>query len=260
MRYRAGLLKLVAQCRQVVEERVSHIEHQWPVPVQAGDSIRVGDALPITIQQWIRSAKDKLRGIWEWVLRLLGKTVRDTAVSVDERLAAEVQRSMGIDIAHLLAANGAILSTAKAAINENALLVKSLIDQYFDRITKTVGEGWNNGTAWKDVLERIKSDGIITENRAKLIAEDQSWKMNASFNRDRQTQIGIESYLWITRRDDRVRPSHRVLDGKEFRWDSPPIVDGEAVHPGQAIRCRCFAQPIIDTGDEALGYVERGVA
>jgi hypothetical protein len=42
-------------------------------------------------------------------------------------------------------------------------------------------------------------------------------------------------YIWRTRRDGRVRPSHAENDGKVFAWDNPPPTG----HPGEDFNCRC---------------------
>lgn len=58
-------------------------------------------------------------------------------------------------------------------------------------------------------------------------------------NRIRQQELGIESYVWTTVGDGKVRPGHAVLHGRRFRWD-----DADAVHPGQEPGCRCIAVPV----------------
>ena len=71
--------------------------------------------------------------------------------------------------------------------------------------------------------------------------------------------LGITQYIWRTSRDERVRESHLVLEGKTFSWDSPPDVG----HPGQDINCRCTAEPVIpgleDDDDEDSQQVIRDV-
>lgn len=47
----------------------------------------------------------------------------------------------------------------------------------------------------------------------------------------------------------RTRPDHRKLNGKTFRWDDPPVVNGrtgERGHPGMDKHCRCWAEPVPD--------------
>lgn len=46
-------------------------------------------------------------------------------------------------------------------------------------------------------------------------------------------------YIWRTRGDEKVRPSHAANDGKIFSWDSPPPTG----HPGEDYGCRCTAEP-----------------
>lgn len=46
-------------------------------------------------------------------------------------------------------------------------------------------------------------------------------------------------YIWRTRDDERVRPSHAANNGKIFAWDNPPPTG----HPGEDYGCRCTAEP-----------------
>lgn len=49
-------------------------------------------------------------------------------------------------------------------------------------------------------------------------------------------------YVWRTQRDDRVRISHRMNDGRIFSWsDSPGTGD-----PGADFNCRCEAVPFVE--------------
>lgn len=45
-------------------------------------------------------------------------------------------------------------------------------------------------------------------------------------------------YVWRTRGDGKVRPSHRANDGKIFARDDPPPTG----HPGEDYGCRCWAE------------------
>ncbi|ODR99451.1 hypothetical protein AUC68_05655 [Methyloceanibacter methanicus] len=53
-------------------------------------------------------------------------------------------------------------------------------------------------------------------------------------------------YIWRTRGDGRVRPSHAANDGKIFAWDDPPPTG----HPGEDYGCRCRAEAYVpDTAE-----------
>jgi SPP1 gp7 family putative phage head morphogenesis protein len=80
----------------------------------------------------------------------------------------------------------------------------------------------------------------ITRKRARLIAKDQTASFNGALNQARQTQIGIDRYIWETMQDERVRHEHAKRHGKTFYWSQPP----EDGHPGEPINCRCTAIPL----------------
>lgn len=65
-----------------------------------------------------------------------------------------------------------------------------------------------------------------------------------------QLRAGVTEYMWLTRRDERVRPAHRALDGKVYAWSDPPPLkadvstNGLDCYPGEDINCRCVPAPI----------------
>ena len=65
-------------------------------------------------------------------------------------------------------------------------------------------------------------------------------------------QAGItDQYVWRTRRDERVRSSHRMNDGRVFLWSDPPATE----HPGEDYNCRCEAVPFV-AGETEFGFHE----
>ena len=108
-------------------------------------------------------------------------------------------------------------------------------------------------TQWKEKgvpsfipTRRIKQNGepvfVTVENHAALIARDQISKLNGQLNKARQEAAGIESFVWETRGDSRVRPAHAALQGRTFKW-----ADGaNGLIPGQPINCRCWARAVVD--------------
>lgn len=107
------------------------------------------------------------------------------------------------------------------------------------RIVATAGDE-SLKTALADYIE---NQARIESNRAVLIASDQVGKLNGRLMRYEQQRAGITHYRWETMQDSRVRPTHRERQGEIFSWDEPPS-DG---HPGEAIRCRCVADPVFET-------------
>lgn len=138
------------------------------------------------------------------------------------------------------------------------------IQQY---VTKRVRDAIRDGRTTAELKERLLKDlPGMSDRRAQLIARDQCAKLNGELTRGRMEDAGLETYIWETSMDERVRgregglypdavPSHWVMQGKVCRWDNPGVYrndQGEWVarpdnapteHPGMAIQCRCVATP-----------------
>ena len=109
------------------------------------------------------------------------------------------------------------------------------------RIVETAG----NRSLETVLADYIENQARIESNRAVLIASDQVGKLNGRLMQYEQTRAGITHYKWQTMEDNRVRPAHRERQGEIFSWNEPPS-DG---HPGEAVRCRCVADPVFDTAE-----------
>lgn len=124
-------------------------------------------------------------------------------------------------------------------VAENVRLIKSIPADILDDMEGIIRRGVLNGAASSVIKSQIIDRYSISENRAKLIAIDQIGKANAALTQQRQKDAGIDGYLWRGVLDQRERKLHVEREGKRFEWSSPPP-DG---HPGQPIRCRCYAEP-----------------
>lgn len=63
-------------------------------------------------------------------------------------------------------------------------------------------------------------------------------------------------YIWRTRRDGKVRPSHAANDGQVFSWEDPP----DTGHPGDAPGCRCTAEPYLPETTEFMTITLQSVS
>ena len=95
----------------------------------------------------------------------------------------------------------------------------------------------------EELADSITHIAEVNEKRAALIACDQVGKLNSQLAQLEQMNQGVNSYIWVTMKDNRVRPAHREREGKRFYWDNPP----SGGHPGWAIRCRCTSLGCYDT-------------
>lgn len=88
----------------------------------------------------------------------------------------------------------------------------------------------------------IRQEYGSTGYNLRRIVRDQTNKTIGQLTQLRQTQIGIQSYQWLTSQDERVRPTHLRNSGLVFDWANPSPITG---HPGHDIQCRCAAIPIV---------------
>lgn len=156
-----------------------------------------------------------------------------------EQLQKQTRAAFGIDLLANEPQLAPIIDTFAAT---NVDLITSLPTQYLDDLRLQTEEAVTSGVRAETLAETFTERYGIAEGRAMLIANDQIGKLTGQLNEARQEALGIDSYTWRIVNDNRVRDEHEALEGEVFEWsDEPP--DG---HPGQAVNCRCFAEPNVD--------------
>lgn len=133
-------------------------------------------------------------------------------------------------------------------ITENVRLIESLTGETLDRMERIAIREIQQSTRVETLRDMLVKELQVTKGKANLLARDQTLRLHGRLTEERQTQVGIEEYIWDSSQDSRVRPRHRELHGTRQRWDSPPIVDyksGRRRHPGQDYQCRCQGIPVL---------------
>lgn len=149
-----------------------------------------------------------------------------------------IRQAYGVDV---LKGEPRLPELLSAWENQNLALIKSLPAQVVDQLRGQMTQGLTFGTDLKTLRQMVMDRTGAAESRAELIARDQIGKLNGQLAQYRQGNAGVKEYIWRTMGDERVRPTHRSFNGKRYSWakGSP---EG---HPGQPIRCRCVADPIL---------------
>jgi SPP1 gp7 family putative phage head morphogenesis protein len=118
-------------------------------------------------------------------------------------------------------------------VADNTALIKDVPEKLAKDIEAIIRRGTMAGASVRDLQKQIRDRWPMTEHRAKLIAQDQTLKLNASLTRHRLEGVGVKEYTWRSVMDSRVRPEHADYNGKVYSWDKPPP-DG---NPGTPVRC-----------------------
>jgi hypothetical protein len=218
----------------------------------------------LTIIPRLRAVQEKWQDFANSFAATLGRMWVETSSRKQKtQLMESIKSALGVNHLYLLD-NDEVRGAYELALMEATNLIKTVPTEYMERVAEALRRDFRNEAQpeGRTLSQEIAASTRITLQRAKVIARDQTAKMTSSFNATRQKSAGITEYIWRTAKDQRVvgRPAglfpvgnpkhmnHYEREGKTFRWDKPPP-DG---HPGMAIQCRCYAEPIIDL--DALIY------
>lgn len=188
---------------------------------------------------------------------LAERIVRKADDSQKERFTRVISRAFGVDRVGIID-DRKLREAFNIETQRNIDLITSVRQEFITDVRTAVLNNFQGieQPEGRTLLQQIQHVSNVTKSRSELIARDQAQKLNSSFNQLRQENAGIEEYIWRTAEDSRVvgtpgglyedptsaHGNHYNRNGKTFRWDNPPA-DG---HPGQAINCRCIAEPIIN--------------
>lgn len=170
------------------------------------------------------------------------KFVNKLASSMFDRVDTFNRTQLARVIAIDLFADADLSALAMEFAKENARLVKTNNAALAESLASIMHEAVGSGRSWRDVAPELQARFEISKRHARLIARDQVGKLYTDITQARQEEAGVTEYIWRTARDPRVRDDHRSREGKTFSWSNPPSGD----HPGQAILCRCYAEPVLN--------------
>ena len=180
---------------------------------------------------------------------------------------------LGIDIGAIV--DEALKDQLDVMMMESASYIKTIPDYLVGKVAQRVLQHYKGEPMPENrtLRQQIREEFKVSDGRAKVLARDQTSKMNTSISAIRQTKLGIDTYIWKTVEDERVvgRPggkypkitklhrNHWMMQGLLCKWDDPTVYSDDKGktwkkrlqqmpqnHPGVDIMCRCRAAPYID--------------
>ena len=131
----------------------------------------------------------------------------------------------------------------KTHIGYNVSLITTMRENYTNSLKNDIYRSITKGGGTRDIANAIVKRTHMAREHAQLIATDQTGKIISQFDAYRAKSAGAEKYVWRSMEDSRVRPKHRELDGRTFKYNDPHGGDDGQL-PGEPIRCRCVADPV----------------
>jgi SPP1 gp7 family putative phage head morphogenesis protein len=194
-----------------------------------------------TISAMLAKYSEALDG---WALRTASAMVAE--VEVRDRkawleAAAEMSEALRQEIRS--APTGAAM---KDLLSEQVTLIKSIPLDAAQRVHELTLKALEDSTRSKEIAAEIMRSGEVAVSRANLIARTETARTASALTQARAQHIGSEGYIWRTANDSDVRHSHKEMNGRFVRWDSPPTLsDGTTTHAGQIYNCRCYPEPVL---------------
>ncbi|CAE15273.1 unnamed protein product [Photorhabdus laumondii subsp. laumondii TTO1] len=166
--------------------------------------------------------------------------------------------AFGIDLTGMLG-DEVVKKQIDDAVKENIDLIKSIQTDFINDIGSKVFTNLFDGGRHENLVSLIRERGQVTESRAKLIARDQTAKLNSALTETRQKALGIDLYDWGGAGDERERDSHFVLNNMTCKYSDPTVYSDDGGKtwkkrksigafegkPGDDYQCRCVALPKI---------------
>lgn len=246
IQYNAKLQRLVKQVKESISKEILPLVRQL-APEYTQDAVVTTDAW----SDLISNAMSFLFSKWQnervsaGASRIAGEFVQ-SSLKKSER---DLKKSAGIDV---FSGNSVLQDYLKASAQQNAQLIKSIPAKYLEEVQTLVMANMRSGMRPGYIEKALQEQFGVTQRRAKMIARDQTSKINGELAEKQQKGAGFEYFQWIDSDDSRVRHRHRVIDEKVtaygkgiYRWDNLPLSDkGVPIKPGSDYSCRCIARPV----------------
>lgn len=190
--------------------------------------------------------------------KLLSQNVVKAANETNkDRLIQNIQKGTDVDLTNFLG-DEAVKGKLDEYVAKNVSLITSVKNDYLNDVEKAIRESYlQNGRA-ENLASIIHERTNVSKSRARLIARDQTAKINAELDQARMQALGVKLYIWQTSKDERVRHSHANMQGVLCRFDDDTVyskdggktwikreADKPKCKPGVEIQCRCFAKAIL---------------
>lgn len=148
--------------------------------------------------------------------------------------------------------------TIENQVHQNSLLIRTLPSDTADKVTKDIFDLGIQGMRSSQIAKEItKYTDQHAKASARLIARTEVSKTMSAVTEARSKNLGINWYVWRTAEDgDRVRPSHRNMNGVLVNFSDPPspeaLIGLPSVgnyHAGNIWNCRCYEEPLLEVND-----------
>jgi SPP1 gp7 family putative phage head morphogenesis protein len=167
---------------------------------------------------------------------------------IGKRNIVKTAKAVDLEVEPLLR-DGELTPYFQNVVDENVGLIKSIPMKELATFKNKLVAAITRDAPQSEIREMLQSNFDASSSSARLIARDQTNKLNGAVAKYRQQSLGGKRYKWRGAMDKREREDHRRLEGKTFLWSSPPVTNrstGAKNHPGGDFQCRCWPEPVLE--------------
>ena len=212
--------------------------------------------IPIYLTNKLKKTLDKLANQWEVKFHGLSiftaqKFIDGTRGHVEQSLMKSLeQQGFAIKFKPTMP----VMSAAKLSLNENVGLIRTIPKLFHAQVEGDVWRMVQSGFDLQKLTNAIEYRYKKTHWRASFIAKDQSSKVKAVMEKERQLELGITEAIWQhSHAGHEPRPSHVAAGRDKLRFDIRKGAYLESnggkwewqLPGGTAINCRCTSRSII---------------
>ncbi|MDQ0437971.1 SPP1 gp7 family putative phage head morphogenesis protein [Kaistia dalseonensis] len=210
-----------------------------------GDIVSGFDVEDLSSAPLIEEALRRYAGVISGWAEAAGSAMVAEVAARDLQAWNSISKEMGSRLRQEIA-NAPTGQAMRKALNEQTRLITSLPTEAADRVRQITLEGITKGTRASEIAAEIMRTGEVTQGRANTIARTEVSRTTTELTKARAEHVGSTHFIWRTAGDSDVRPTHRALNGKAFRWDDPPECDpGYHALPGAIWNCRCWPEVVV---------------
>lgn len=167
-------------------------------------------------------------------------------IDIDRQFKATIPEDLGLP----MTLTPFMKETIRREYTENLnLYIKDMTVKSTERLREKVIANVQEGYRASNLLGVINAERGVADRHALFLAKQETSILVSTYRDTRYKEAGVNKYIWSTSQDSRVRHDHKVLDGKRFSFNQPPITNqstGARNNPGFDYGCRCVAIPLLE--------------
>lgn len=153
--------------------------------------------------------------------------------------ARSVLAGTDVDISTMIGPTD-VLESIETFLARQTALIRNVSDETRAKVADAVFRGLQQRTPARDVGREIAQTLGLARRRANRIAADQTVKLAAALDRQRQREAGLTHWKWKHSGKLHFRPEHKARDGKIYS-----DADAPEDEPGELPFCGCVRQGVL---------------